>query len=361
MIRIQNIYHMLAYAFQVLREQGYRDVAVEDFSNTADLLAAILARGVRSQLKRGLGREYVDRTDPLSTPKGKIEVSESMKTRSLQRKQLVCSYDEFSVDTQMNRVLKASMALLLRSDIDKARKKEIKRLMPYFVDVGDVSLSSVSWGMRYDRNNQTYRMLMGVCWLLSKGLLQTQSDGTARLMDFFDEQRMCRLYERFILEYYRREHPEVVASSSHIAWALDDGFSDMLPTMKSDITLTQGAKVLIIDAKYYSRTMQQSYDTRSIHSGNLYQIFTYVKNKEAELPETPHEVSGMLLYAKTDEDVQPDGAYLMSGNKISVKTLDLDLPFEEIRAQLDAIVEDHFGLARSNVTESNATITEDRV
>lgn len=344
MIRIQNIYHMLAYAFQVLREQGYRDVAAEEFPNTAELLAAILARGVRSQLKRGLGREYVGRVDSLSSPKGKIEVSESVKTRSIQRKQLVCSYDEFSVDTQMNRILKASMDLLLRSDIDKARKKEIKRLMPYFVDVGDVSLSDVNWGMRFDRNNQTYRMLMGVCWLLSKGLLQTQSDGAMRLTDFLDEQRMCRLYERFILEYYRREHPEVTASASHIAWALDDGFSDMLPTMKSDIMLSQGSKVLIIDAKYYSHTTQQQYDVRSIHSGNLYQIFTYVKNKEAELADAPHEVSGMLLYARTDEEIQPDGVYLMSGNKISVKTLDLNLPFEEIRAQLDATVEEHFVL-----------------
>lgn len=348
MIRIQNIYYMLAYAFQVLREQGYRDVAAEEFSNTAELLAAILARGVRSQLKRGLGQEYVGRVDSLSSPKGKIEVSESVKTRSVQRKQLVCSYDEFSVDTQMNRILKASMALLLRSDIDKARKKEIKRLMPYFADVGDVNLSDVSWAMRFDRNNQTYRMLMGVCWLLSKGLLQTQSDGAMCLVDFLDEQRMCRLYEKFVLEYYRREHPEVTASASHIAWALDDGFSDMLPTMKSDIMLSQGSRVLIIDAKYYSHTMQQQYDVRSIHSGNLYQIFTYVKNKEAELVDVPHEVSGMLLYAKTDEEVQPDGVYLMSGNKISVKTLDLDLPFEEIKAQLDAIVEDHFGLGISS-------------
>ena len=34
MIRYQNIYHMLAYAFQVLDEQGYRDVALEeDFEN----------------------------------------------------------------------------------------------------------------------------------------------------------------------------------------------------------------------------------------------------------------------------------------------------------------------------------------
>ena len=43
------------------------------------------------------------------------------------------------------------------------------------------------------------------------------------------------------------------------------------------------------------------------------------KNKEAELKDQPHEVSGMLLYAKTDEEIQPNGSYLMSGNRISVK------------------------------------------
>ena len=49
MIRIQNIYYMLAYAFQVLNEQGYRNLATEDFDNVAELCAAILARGISSQ------------------------------------------------------------------------------------------------------------------------------------------------------------------------------------------------------------------------------------------------------------------------------------------------------------------------
>jgi len=53
-------------------------------------------------------------------------------------------------------------------------------------------------------------------------------------------------------------------------------------------------------------------------------------------------VSGMLLYAKTDEEIQPDGVYQMSGNQISVRTLDLGLPFEKIRKQLDGIAVSHF-------------------
>lgn len=344
MIRIQNIYHMLSYAFQVLHERGYRDMAVEEFANTAELCAAMLTRGVRSQLKRGMGREYVDQTDTLSSLRGKIEVSESVKTRSVLRRQMVCSYDEFSVNTLMNQILKATMRILLRSDIDKACKKELKSLLSFFTNVSDIDLATVNWRMRFDRNNQTYRMLMNVCWLVAKGLLQTQSDGTVRLADFLDEQRMSRLYERFILEYYKREHSELDVGAPYISWALDDEFDDMLPVMRSDIVLSRGDTVLIIDAKYYSYTTQQQFDKRSIHSGNLYQIFTYVKNKDAEYAAAgvPHKVSGMLLYAKTDEDVQPDGVYQMSGNQISVRTLGLDVPFETIRKQLDKIVEMHF-------------------
>ena len=99
--------------------------------------------------------------------------------------------------------------------------------------------------------------------------------------------------------------------------------------------------MLIIDAKYYAATMQSNFDKRTVHSGNLYQIFAYVKNKQITFERAGKsvEVSGMLLYAATDEEIHPDFTYRMSGNRISATTLDLDRPFEEIRAQLDGIAE----------------------
>ena len=154
---------------------------------------------------------------------------------------------------------------------------------------------------------------------------------------------MSRLYEKFILEYYAMECPQVKATASQIPWALDDGVGTLLPVMQSDIMLTQGNRVLIIDAKYYTHTMQTQYDVHTLHSNNLYQIFTYVKNKDMEFGDRPHEVSGMLLYARTDELIQPDNTYHMSGNKVSVRTLDLNREFSEIAAQLNTIVDEHFG------------------
>ena len=344
MIPIQNIYYMLSYSFSVLNEQGYKSIATEKFDNIAELMAAILVKGIATQLKRGLQKEYIGRTEELSLLRGKIDVSESVKTQTMLKSQMVCSYDEFSVNGLMNRILKSTVYLLLKSDISAKRKKELKKLMVFFADVELIDLNIVNWNIQYNRTNQTYQMMISICYLVVEGLLQTNSYGNTKLMDFIDEQRMCYLYEKFILQYYKKEFPQLSVNASRISWQLDNGEDTLLPIMQSDISLQKDNTVLIIDAKYYSHTTQVKYDKHSLHSNNLYQIFTYVKNKDYELRQQKHEVSGMLLYAKTDEDIQPNNVYQMSGNQISVKTLDLNLPFSDISRQLNDIVKMHFNL-----------------
>lgn len=87
---------------------------------------------------------------------------------------------------------------------------------------------------------------------------------------------------------------------------------------------------------------QQQYGIHTLHSNNLYQIFTYVKNKEFELRNYEHTVSGMLLYAQTDEDIIPNNTYHMSGNQISVLALDLNQDFSKISRTLDDIAKIFF-------------------
>lgn len=342
MIPIKNIYYMLSYSFQLLKEQGYKKIATEEFHNTAELCAAILCKGISLQLKRGLGREYLQEGDEISSLRGKIDITASIKSRSMFKKQMSCVYDEFSVNSYFNKILKTTMTLLMHSDITKSRKKDIKRLLVYFSEVDILNIHAINWDVQYNRNNKTYQLLISICYLVIKGLLQTNSEGSTKLMDFIDEQRMCKLYERFILEYYRKEHRDIEAKASQIPWQLDDDVSAMLPVMQTDIMLTKNDKTLIIDAKYYAKTTQSRFDVNTLHSGNLYQIFTYVKNKEIERSNGLHVVSGLLLYAKTDEMILPNSTYKMSGNKISVKTLDLDCDFSQIAKQLDNIVYEHF-------------------
>lgn len=330
---------MLSYAFQVLNEQGYKQILTENFDSAAELCAAILSKGVSLQIKRGLGKAYLSQMEVLSAVKGKIDITASIKKQTFIQKKLICNYDEFSVNFYMNRIIKTTMNLLLHSEISKMRKKELKKLLIFFDDVKPIDINNINWKIQYNQNNQSYQMLISICYLIIKGLLQTNSDGTTKLMDFLDEQRMCKLYEKFILNYFKKEHSQIMTSSSQISWDLDDNESDMLPIMQSDIMLQYKEKTLIIDAKYYTHTMQTYYDAHTLHSNNLYQIYTYVKNFDKE---KTGNVSGMILYAKTDETILPQNSYKISGNKIMVDTLNLDCDFIEIKKQLDMIVKNCF-------------------
>lgn len=58
-----------------------------------------------------------------------------------------------------------------------------------------------------------------------------------------------------------------------------------------------------------------------------------MKNAAIAYPE--QQVSGMLLYARTIKENQPDERYLINGNEILVRTLDLGCKFSIIKDQLD--------------------------
>lgn len=337
---------MLSYAFTALKQGDYEEIAGESFDNLHNLFAAILAKGIGRQLKQGLYREYENRVEDLAVVRGKINMPGTIRNKIAKKDRLTCEYDVLSENNLLNQILKTTVMILLRhAKVDEEYKTDLKKEMLFFSGVNTVNPFMIRWSaIRFQRNNNTYRLLISLCQLILEGMLMTTESGDLKLATFIDEQRMCRLYEKFILEYYSKECPQVKASASQISWALDDGVGTYLPIMQSDIMLTQGNKVLIIDAKYYAHTMQTQYDVSTIHSANIYQIFTYVKNKEAEFGDKEHTVSGMLLYARTDEEIQPDNDYLMSGNKISVKTLDLNRDFSEIAGQLDCIVKSVFGV-----------------
>lgn len=347
-ILIKNIYHMLSYAFQTLNQENYEDVTVESFDEMYDLLAAILAKGIGIQLKQGLYREYINRQEELPVMRGKINMSGTIKNRLAHERVLTCDFDELSENNLFNQIIKTTVTLLLRNAKVKSEyKDDLKKEDAVFSNVDTLEPTSIKWSaIRFQRNNQTYRMLISICQLIIEGMLITTDAGDYRLASFVDEQRMCRLYEKFILEYYSRHYPELTVSASQIPWSVDDGIRTMLPVMQSDIHLQMGNIVLIIDAKYYSHTTQTQYDKHTLHSNNMYQIFTYVKNRDYDFGDEEHKVSGMLLYAKTEEEIQPGNVYQMHGNQITVRTLDLNLPFAEIAEQLNTIVESHFNIER---------------
>lgn len=340
-ILIRNIYVIMAYAFGAMASAGREKVEGESFDHLHDLLAEILVRGVGSQVKRGLHHDYLLRTEELATVRGRIDVTSTVASRSGVRGRLVCAFDEYNVDTPHNRVLKCVIVLLIRSgEITAPRKAALRRLLPYLGEVALVEASSIPWSrLTYHRANATYRMLMGVCELIIRGLLPTERSGNVHLASWLSDEAMSSLYEKFLREYYRVHHPELRPEAPHVSWDVDHSTAigaEQLPRMRTDLTLRRGGRVLIVDAKYYSRSMQEQWQKETVRSSHLYQILSYVKNADVGQSGT---VSGLLLYARTDAPTQPSLDVCIQRNRIGARTLDLNISWDHIKAELEGVLE----------------------
>ena len=97
-ILIRNVYYMLAYAFQVLRQNNYEDISKENFTRIQDLFAEILYRGISSQIKQGLYKEYIVRHESLTRLKGKLDINATIRNRIQHRQEIACEYDDLSVN-----------------------------------------------------------------------------------------------------------------------------------------------------------------------------------------------------------------------------------------------------------------------
>jgi 5-methylcytosine-specific restriction enzyme subunit McrC len=342
-ILIQNIYYMLAYAFQELKQNNYEDIATEDFDNIHDLFAEILVRGISYQLKQGLHREYITHHDSLTTLKGKLDINGTIDNRMKRNQQLYCYHDELSENCVFNKIIKSTVnALIHHSEVKKERRAELKKVLPFFSNVDMLDMSSIKWTtFRFDRNTRTYQMLLYICYFISQSILLTTDAGKVKMKEFTDE-HMCRLYEKFILEYYRKHHSELHAEAGQIGWNINRELSDVcrLPIMQTDVMLHFPSRTIIIDAKYYGKILDEHFDKLSIHTNNWNQIQAYVYNFDKG---HKGNVDGMLLYAKTQEQIVPDEKIVSNdGNVFYIKTLDLNQKFYMIEEQLEEIIQKYY-------------------
>ena len=164
---------MLSYAFQVLNKKQYKKLKTEEFENIAELFSEIIIITLNSQIKRGLERDYIEKQDTIPTIHGKINITSSI-TPYIQHRELVCEYDEFTLDSYKNQIIKTTLNTLIQENISKKQKKKLKRLLTYFSNVSTIDLNYVNWNIRYHMNNQTYQMIITICQMYMRDFFKIQ-------------------------------------------------------------------------------------------------------------------------------------------------------------------------------------------
>lgn len=270
-------------------------------------------------------------------------MSSTVKNKIQNSRMIACDYDELTENNLYNQIIKTTILILIKSDGVKSEHKQgLKRAVLFFNNVDTINPSMIQWNcISIRKSNKSYEMLLNICYFVIDGLLQTTDKGSFRMASFSDE-HMEMLFQKFVFNYFYQHyhHKELSVNAAQIKWDLTGAENESaikyLPLMQTDITLKHNNNCLIIDTKYYSRTMQNRFDGYKYHSANMYQIYTYVKNMSARFI---GRVSGMLLYARSGEIITPNAEYMMGENMISIKTLDLNTDFRMIAKQLDDIAE----------------------
>jgi 5-methylcytosine-specific restriction enzyme subunit McrC len=248
-----------------------------------------------------------------------------------------CSFDTLSHDVIHNRIIKTTIARLVRCDAVEPQLRN--RLLGVYRRLHDVTpldlCPNVFARVTLHRNNAFYGFLLHVCRLIYDNLLIDEKTGEARFKDFLrDEATMARLFERFVRNFYRREQAAFQVKSERFDWqdiAADEDSRRLLPAMTTDVSLSSSNRHIVIDTKYYVKTLQSYYASETLHSDNLYQMFAYLKNLQCR-EFGNRMVEGVLLYPTVSKTL--DLEYGVHGHRLRVATLDLNTDWKHISQRL---------------------------
>ena len=213
----------------------------------------------------------------------------------------------------------------------KGRVRKLRQSLPGIAEIAVTG--NMFRRVQLHSNNRFYRFLLSVCKLIQASALVDPNSGTYRFRDFVrDERTMARVFEDFLYNFIRLEIPTWEVRRAYIAW-LATSDSDpsllLLPRMATDISLRRGPQHLIIDAKYYQRTMGEYFGAEKFHSDNLYQLMSYLSNSVRLEGE---RLAGMLIYPQVGKAVNE--SYRIQGFDVSVCTINLDQPWQAVHADI---------------------------
>jgi 5-methylcytosine-specific restriction enzyme subunit McrC len=217
-------------------------------------------------------------------------------------------------------------------------RKRVRSLLRDLASIGDSEIATDSFRKcQVHSNNRFYRFLLNVCQLIHQASLVDQNPGSLRFRDFErDERRMARVFQDFLFNFMRIHQPDAQVRREQIGWkahSLTDPGLALLPRMETDISLRRGGDRLIIDAKYYQKTLTDYYDAPKIHGENLYQLLSYLSNAGTIPGET---LSGMLIYPRVDRTLRE--RYTIQGYTVYISTLDLSQEWRTIEHELREIM-----------------------
>ena len=227
-------------------------------------------------VRRGLPRHYLEAAEDLMLLRGRLDTTRQVTHLAVRSDLLACRFDELSVDTPLNRVLKAAVAKLTgvtRSAATSRRLAELRARFEFVADPPDPLRDTV----RLDRTNRSFHELYRLARLLLRE--EWQSTAAGRTRGFALLFAMNDLFEEFVGRSVRRAVAPWRVHLQHRRLHAIDSANRALFALRPDIVVETPDGPVIMDTKW--KQLDRREETLGVDQSDVYQMLAYAHAYDA--------------------------------------------------------------------------------
>jgi 5-methylcytosine-specific restriction enzyme subunit McrC len=353
----RNLLYMLSVSGDVPMRS--RDVArlMTRQAPLSETLSGIFADRLRRELLRGPERAYQEQEANLRCFKGKLLVSHQALRNAAHRERFYCRYDEFSDDTVLNRIFRASCGLLLQVTRTPATQDALRQCLLLLEGVADAEVQESDFGhVVLNRQNERFEDVLRFCRLLWSGRTPSVEAGRTRTFSLLFD--MNKVFERFVVAFLRRYVAPRLAgveflpqAEHHKRHLMESGGAGVL-RLEPDVLVHGPEGRLVMDTKW--KLLAPGKGGRGgVAEADLYQLYAYMRRYGC--------TRSVLLYPFT-EGLEPrdfdvlNSSGEVSGERVAVRMVHLHRDLHEERErralveELEAIVREGLQLPAASAT-----------
>jgi 5-methylcytosine-specific restriction enzyme subunit McrC len=291
-VPVRNLWLLMLYASDLFRTGGLGNVDVEESpDDLPDLIAEVLAGAAEMRLRKRLTSGYRRNDRELHRVRGRIDILATERRHLLARGMIACQFDELSVDTPRNRLVRGALAGIASLVLGPALAHRCRALARELAMMGvsDIVPTRAQFSVeRLGRHDAHDAPMIAAARLAFDMAIPTESSGANALPSpSREEVWVRRLFERAVGGFYDvalRQEGWRVRTGTPLAWPVETqtiGIAAILPGMRTDIILENPAlgRRVVIDTKFTSVLARGWHREQSLRSGYIYQMYAYLRSQ----------------------------------------------------------------------------------
>lgn len=333
----KNLYYMLAYSIEELAYLDINKIKLERLDSIDDLLVELMNKSIELLKENNFLNDYTRHTASSTQPRGRLMVADSHKSGDIQMGKIIHQYSRFTIDSYFNQIIKcAARELYAKGDIQSRGKATLANILDDLVEVTDIEVNEINMvDLDYNDSPVWYKPAIVTSKLIIDNLTGKDKAGEVYLYDLPDEERLHRIFEKFVRNFLKKEYKRAHTTSP--IYELKDGVREEL-----DILLEDGETAVIIDCKWYNTTMNRKANRAQVQAyGDTYIEYHTIKasRTKGEM-ETDGKLYCTVLYAETADNKKIyKSGQLVNEKYILERTINLNQDFQDIKDGIVNIVD----------------------